>query len=223
MSTGIRCGLTVALLVISRVASAEVIGPLLPSGACELGIRWREFNRTMFYELSTTTFERNDATVFVRYGLTSNATIALELMAAPGDLVSEETVERFYSVGAALRTMIWKQDSFAITTGIHYLSSYLRRLPEKCDRETQSIDWELLGEWTTSLGDAYHFSAWGGPVLSHVSFSNQGPCDEDYWQPSEMLGATLGARFLFWDHVLIDGEVIWVENVEPRLAVAYRF
>ena len=203
-------------------ATADIIAPLLPKGECEIGARWRNIDRTLYYETSTTEIDANDASVVVRYGLTSNATFAAEVMVGPGDIISEEKVERFYTVGASLRTLIWSKDALVVSSGIHYVNSYLRRQPTTCDRETQTIDWELLGEWSTTRG-SHLLTVWAGPIVSHFSFTNQGPCEEDYWTPADMFGATLGVTAVFWHKLVVDGSFVWTENPEPRLGLAYRF
>jgi hypothetical protein len=183
---------------------------------------WRNVDRTLFYDQSTAIVDQNDVAIVIRYGLTNNATVAAEVMAAPGDLVNEENVERFYTVGASLRTLIWKHDPIVVSTGVHYTSSYWRRVPNACDRETQLIEWELLVEWSSAVG-SQPIAAWAGPILSHFSFANRAPCDDDYWEPSEMLGVTFGVNVVLWSRLEIDGQFVWVENPEPRVGVAYRF
>lgn len=218
-----RAIVVLALCVVARPVSADVVAPLLPQGAAEIGVRWRNVDRTLEYEGLDRDVDRSDVAVAIRYGITGNATLAAELMTAPGQLTSEEDIERYYLLGASLRTLVWRDDRIAVSTGFHYQSSFWRReSPEGCDQESQIIDWELLVEWDTGL-ESQEVILWGGPMVSHFSLSDEPPCDNDYWAPSRILGGTVGASALLFQHLKIDGQLVWIENPEPRLGVSYRF
>jgi hypothetical protein len=215
--------LAIAAACIPCVATAEVLGPLLPARTLEIGVMERRVNRVMEPD-NNELFEWNaeDYPVTIRYGVTASATLSLELSGNPNGMFFDVDVVQ-YTVGAGIATMVWSHGEFVLSTGAHYYRRLdVYREPGYCDKITQGIDWTLLGQREFRVGRV-DGSIWGGPTVSYLILDDEPPCFEQSITPDQVWGGVAGMTLLSRIGFVLQGSYVWVGESEYRINLAYRF
>lgn len=213
---------TSCALLLAGVGSiqAEVIGPLLPRKVIEMGMMVRDTDRMLVYEENDIRFTQTDVPFTIRYGISSTATLSLELNGNPFNF---DEVAIFYTVGASIQALVWRQSGYAMTVS----ASYTRTLAidEGESEQTfyeQSLYWTFLGQRAFDVRKQ-ELSVWLGPLVSYMSVTPQAPAEEHYTESQNLLGGVVGLGFLLVDHIILQGQIMWIDDAEYRATLAYRF
>jgi hypothetical protein len=212
----------VVLAVITMTACAtplraEVLGPLLPRNAVEIGLTARDTDRTLEYAAQEFRFTQSELPATIRFGLSTTATLSFELDANPFD-----TEDAFYTVGASIQALIWREGVNAITVTASYARTYALDVRASDNAwDEQRLDWSLLGQRSLDVWNQ-EATAWLGPMVSYVYATPRSTPNES-WESSDLLGGAAGAELLFVDHILLQGALVWIDEPEYRVTLGYRF
>ncbi len=213
----------IVCLVAPLSSRAEVLGPLLRERELEIGIMERHVDRLIDPEVGDPVqWKGEDYPVTIRYGLTANATLSFELSGDPNAMFFELDVVQ-YTVGAGIAALVWSHDDFVLSTGVHYyrrLDFY--REAGYPDYINQGIDWALLAQQELRIGRMVS-SIWGGPTISYLIVEPQAPFSEDSNIPDNVVGGVVGATLLSSIGIVLQGSLVWIDEPEYRLNLAYRF
>ncbi len=198
---------------------AEVIGPLLPRKAIEMGLTAGDIDRALEYEGEVARFEESFTRFTIRYGISTTATFSLELAGNPFNLDDEA----YYDVGASIQTSIWRGAEYAITVSASYSSTLAiePRVPKR-QFDQQSLEWTLLVQREIPVRSE-DLTVWLGPLISYMNVTPQAPQEEDYSESQSLLGGVVGVGLLVVDHVVMQGQLLWIDEPEYRVTLAYRF
>lgn len=219
------CAAVAMIVLVGLIAEtcAEVVGPLLPERTLEVGIMQRKVRRAIDKEQGEpVVWERFDYPITLRYGITPNATVSMELSGDPNAIVYDEDVIQ-YTVGAGIEALVASPGDCQITTGIHYYRGLdVYRDPGYCDNDIQGIDWTLLGQYEFGIGRS-QMVVWGGPTISYLIVEAQAPCPEGKFVTDNVVGGIVGATLPSRIGLVLQGSLVWVDEPEYRLNLAYRF
>ena len=210
----------VALASQAAPVRSEVIGPLLPRQAIEMGFTARETDRILEYEGEESRFVQRDIPFTLRYGISTTTTLSLELS---GNLFNDDDDVSFYTVGASVQLLVWRARGYTITMGLSYARTLgIDEIDPKKQYDEQFLDWVLLGQREFLVHDQ-EFTLWLGPRVSYMSVKPQAPEVEIYNEAKNLLGGVVGAGFLLVDHIVLQGQLVYIDEPEYRLNLAYRF
>ncbi len=209
-----------ALVACAAPIRAEVLGPLLPRKAIEMGLMVRDTDRIFVYEGEETRFTQRDEPFTIRYGISSTATLSLELDANPFDIDDNGI---YYTVGASIQALIWRHSAYAITVGASYARTLaINPIEPKTQYYEQNLDWTLLGQRSFGVRNQ-ELTVWLGPRLSYMSVTPQAPHEEDYQESQNLFGGVMGTGLLLVEHIVLEGQLMWIDEVEYRVTLGFRF
>lgn len=215
---------TMAIAVFLLAATplhAEVTGPLLPRKAIEIGFMLRDTDRVVEYEDSEARYTQRDLPVTVRYGLTSTATFSLELDGNPFN--HQDDVGIYYTAGASIQALLWRHEEYVVTVGASYARTFAIDTKEpKTQYDAQFIDWTLLGQRSFDVR-SQELTVWIGPRVSYMSTALEAPIEGEYYEAQNLFGGLVGVGILLIDHIVVQGQLAWIDEPEYRINLAYRF
>jgi len=215
-----------ALAAVVATAHAEVIGPLLPRTTVSLGVQERWVKRTVYYQGAGHDIEQAEGAIVGRWGITDFATLSFEL--SPGiygqftDDLGE--VKQFYLVGGGIQAAVWRHDRLTVSVAYQYTADLFRIDATNPNLSTATFGGQLVAQREEFL-QGQSLTWFAGPAYSvHTVTEEHGAQNSErtYYTDSNF-GGVLGANLLLWKHLNLTGHLLWVENLQPRYGVEYRF
>ena len=112
-----RAGIGIAVFLValglSGVARSDVGGTLLPGGAFDLGVFYRELDRSVERDGQEETYTEGWWIGMIRIGVTGALTASVELSSGLGSGSNDDIN---YTVGAGLQTSMWTSGNMPATT-----------------------------------------------------------------------------------------------------------
>lgn len=218
--------LTVALaLFTSGEAAGQIMGPLLPEGAMELGPRVRWVQADMEWGMQSNYVDQYDVTVPLRFGVTRFATLSAELFIGDQDMHSREAELRYYTLGGGFQTLVWEKDDYIVSGGVHFVETLIiDKSGNQCDREQFALLAIMQVQRNINYWDQ-ELVLWGGVVQYYFSDNVEGgnQCKASGYNNSATLGGALGANLLLYDHYQLYYHFIYVDYYQPHIGLSYRF
>jgi hypothetical protein len=208
-----------------NVATAQVLGPLLPKAAAEAGVQITWVDRELDASNgSVYSLEQYDVSIPARYGLTEFATITAQVMTADDDLNSRDTSLRYYLVGAGLQALIWRDADYVISGGIYYTETFLVNQSGNAPDETHFTVNVIAQIQRSFFWRRHAVTVWGGPLFSeyYLEYEEGATFPGATWRAID-IGVALGVNLIVLDHLDVYSNFIHVDHAQPRLGVLYRF
>jgi len=212
-------------LGLGGVVRAEVIGPLIPGGAFETGVQYRQ----TISAYGTAKLDIRDTSVWLRYGLSGTTTFSGELMA--GHNVMRTSSGRspydhqYYLAGAGLQTRVGKYRDVIFHAGAHYTEAYI--FPNEAGthhRTHYRLDLTLLGQYSFELW-SQALSVIGGPGYFYL--------EDVYWGELEYKGVTynaknnwggiIGGNAVLGDIIVVHLSLVITDYAQARTGLGFRF
>lgn len=218
--------LTVALaLFTSGEAAGQIMGPLLPESATELGPRVRWVQADMEWGTLTSYVDQYDVTVPIRFGVTRFATLSAELSIGNQEMHSREYELRYYTLGGGFQALVWEKDDYIVSGGVHFAETMIiDKSGSQCDREQFTLLAIIQVQRNINYWDQ-ELVLWGGAVQYYFSDDAQGGvnCKATGYNNSSTLGVAMGANLLLYDHYQLYYHFLYVDYYQPHIGLSYRF
>lgn len=217
--------LSLAAVMSPRGASAQIMGPLLPESAMELGLRARWVQADMDQGASSAYVDQYDFSFPARIGVTRYATLSAELFAGNQDAHSLEHDLRYYTLGGGFQALVWEKEPYVVSGAVHFSETLIiDRSGGECDREQFTLLATIQVQRTFQYR-GQNVVLWGGGAQYYFSDDvvDGNNCTASGWNNSRTIGIVAGANLLLFDHAQIYYHFIYVDYYQPHLGVAYRF
>jgi hypothetical protein len=206
-------------------ASAQVMGPLLPESAMEIGLWVRWVEADMDQGAATRHIGQHDFSIPMRYGVTRYATLSAEMFVGTEDTHAIETGLKYYKLGGGFQALVWEKGDYLVSGGVHFSETLLiDRAGGICDRSQLTLMAIMQVQRMFNYRDQ-DIAVWGGGVQYYFkdSVRQSNGCKYRAWNNSQTLGVAAGANLLLIDHVQLYYHFIYVDYYQPRVGVSYRF
>lgn len=217
--------MAVCVLAGTEVTRAEVIGPLLPKAAFEVGLQYRQLEREVYSQTSEQDIEQSDLALIGRWGFTELATLSFELSRGSGDIVGGfEGVQTAYLVGGGIQAAIFRGEHVRATVAYQFTATLNRFDEHPANVTTESHGGQLALEGKVRLWDD-DFYWFAGPAYSIYYYTREQGTANAYLgsYSDENFGGVVGFNWVLRDHLNVASHLLWVENPQPRVALLYRF
>ena len=217
------------LVQIASEVNAEVLGPLLRRSTMEIGVQVTNVDRVLEPKTATMDFSATDVTLIGRYGLTRNATLSCELYTGTDGVYRDSAYDRrYYTLGAGIQLLVWDGWGMRVSVGSHIKETFIfSKDGLACQEAHQSGSEVVLVEKSFEIFEQ-ETTIWGGPglfwyTITSLESANSFDCRGRERGSLNIWGYTLGVNLLLWDRLGIYSFVNYIDNLEPRAGLMYRF